>query len=126
MPIIPLIDPPITGLVSIGPVSLDYFEHGNPTTSMGAGPDDSHIEIGGYLSWTHVKQLRGLVRDAGGQVTIDGATGVLERIEFAGLFAEWSGMYVITGFVSSSTWTHTMNPDTAPFTLSATYLEDQA
>ncbi len=114
-------------LVSIGPVVLGEYEHGNPTYSWGAGGGASPAGLGGLLTWVHVKQLRELVYNSGGQVTIDGATGRLERIEFDGdLFADLSGLYVLTGFGSDPTKNHTMDANTAPFSLTATYLGDQA
>ncbi len=111
-------------LVSIGPITIGEYEHGNPSFSWGSGPDDSPSSIGGLLTWTHAKQLRAFVR-FGKKVTIEGAHGKLERIEFDGdLFADLSGWYVFTGFSSDPSKNHTMDPNTCPFTLSTHYLGD--
>ena len=110
-------------LVSIGPIVLGELEHGNPTYSWSAGPGTSPFAIGGLLTWVHVKQLRALVDNQGAIKTIRGATGVHERIEFSGdLFGDLSGHYVLSGFNSDITKAHTMSDQTAPFTLSGTYL----
>ncbi len=111
-------------LVSIGPIALGDYEHGNPSYSWGANPESSPASISGLLTWVHAKQLRALVR-FGKKTTIEGAHGVLEQITFAGdLFSDLSGMYVLTGFSSDPSKGHTMSADTCPFTLTGAYIGD--
>ncbi len=114
-------------LVSIGPIELGALEHGNPLHSWGAGHKRSPFSIGGLLTWDHVKQLLALVGNDGAHRTVRGATGTVERIIFAGdLFADLSGTYVLVDFDFSPAKSHTMDENTAPFTLSGTYLGDLA
>lgn len=113
-------------LVSIGPITLGTYEHGNPSYSWGGSPAGSPAALGGLLTWAHAKQLRALVRH-GRHQTIEGATGVLERIEFSGdLFAELSGLYVLQSANLDPSKSHTMDPEGCPFSLTAAYLGDQA
>lgn len=114
-------------LVSIGPITLGPLEHGNPNYSWGRGHRRSPFSIGGLLTWEHVRQLEALVGNDGAVKTVRGATGVVERIVFAGdLFSDRTGTYVLVDFDTSVQKSHTMSDQTAPFTLSGTYLGDLA
>ncbi len=114
-------------LVSIGPIVIGEYEHGNPSWSWGAGGGNRPFSISGLLTWTHCEQLDELVYEGSGRVTIEGATGRLERIEYSGdLFASRSGLYVLAGFNSDPSKAHTMSPETCPFSLTGIYLGGQA
>jgi hypothetical protein len=115
-------------ILSIGPVPLDAYDHGNPSFSWSSDAGASGMRrasISGLLPWTTVKTLSEFVANPHAYVTIHGIEGVVDEIVFGGdLFASLSGLYLMSNFSFDPAKAHTMDPEGAPFSMSAAYLED--
>ena len=109
-------------LVGIGPVAFGPFDHGNPTYSRGASGSSRGrpTTLGGLMPWVKADQLLEILDD-GPRTTWRGVQGVSEYFEFTGILASWTGWYHITDFRTDPNKSHTMDPEGAPFTLTAIY-----
>lgn len=125
--------------MDIGPIFIDWF---TPTLTVDSSPMDkgtSSWKIGGAAPHLVVEELRELVENYHGRVTIGTETGVLEYVRFGCASLESrDGWYLLQGFNESidklhmdaidSTDIDLGHGDTAvlSFSISAAYLGDMA
>lgn len=118
-------------LRAIGPVVLDYGDHGDPDFSWDSSPTASGIRgatIAGKLIWGQALYLSELCANPELVQTIGTATGVLARIEFDDelLWAN-TGWYLLSNFKLSAGHRDSLGglDGYVPFSLAASFLGAQ-